>query len=285
MIQLLSRKIYNRNGDIINTDIRFDDSIKSQMPIVVFSHGFKSFKDWGFIPHVCEQFALAGFIAVNFDFSLNGIADPKAMIFDEEVFSKNTVSQEIADLNSVLDFLIKESYNTEGNLPETSGKIYLAGHSLGGAVSLFVASNRTDISAVASWAAVSQINRNTERQKKIWKEQGFAEVKIQQTGQVLKLNYSYLQDKEANFSANAVIDACQAIRCPVLVLHGRIDITVKLVEAYEIYDNVKHINNSEIYVIEHTGHTFGARHPMETPNKELTETINKTIEFFQYEDN
>ncbi|MBS3999420.1 MAG: alpha/beta hydrolase [Desulfobulbaceae bacterium] len=281
MIQLVNRRIFNSSGNLISADFRFDDEMKSSVPVVVFSHGFKSFKDWGFIPYVCEQFAQSGFIAVNFDFSFNGISDPVAMRYDEAMFSQNTVSQEIADLNTVLDFLYKELKNTVTPFPTWNGMIYLAGHSLGGAVSLFTASKRNDIAGVVTWAAVSQINRNTERQKKIWKEQGFAEVKIQQTGQILKLNYSYLLDKDTNFSQNAVLDACKSIQCPVLVLHGRIDITVKLAEAYEIYDAVKHINNSEINVIEHTGHTFGARHPLEEPARELIEATSKTIEFFK----
>jgi pimeloyl-ACP methyl ester carboxylesterase len=245
---------------------------------MVYCHGFKSFKDWGFIPYICERAAEAGFIAINLDFAYNGIKDSQTMVFDESLFSQNTITREIKDLYELLDALYFK--RTDFKFPAWNNKIYLAGHSLGGAISLIVASKRNDISAVSTWGAVSKLDRNTQRQKEIWQKLGYTEVKIADTGQILKLNYTYLLDKEENFSRTAIIDACRSLNCPVLVIHGSNDMTVRLKEAYELYDNTKHINNSEIFVIERTGHTFGARHPMIVPNVALDAALDKMIKFF-----
>ncbi len=278
MIIHKSKRLSLSGGFWTKYDIRYSDKSSEPKPMMIFSHGFKSFKDWGFIPYICQRAAEAGYIAVNLDFSFNGIKDPKTMVFDEFLFAQNTISREIKDLYELIDAL----YFTETDycFPTWNNKIYLAGHSLGGAVSLLAASRRNDISAVSTWGAVSKLDRNTRRQKEIWKQLGYTEVKIADTGQILKLNYTYLQDKQDNFSPTAIIDACRSLKSPVLVIHGRNDITVRMKEAQELYENSKHTNNSEIFVIERTGHTFGTRHPMNEPNVALDAAIDKMISFF-----
>jgi len=39
----------------------------------VYVHGFKGFKDWGFVPYIGETFASKGFAFLTFNFSHNGI--------------------------------------------------------------------------------------------------------------------------------------------------------------------------------------------------------------------
>ena len=43
----------------------------SALPVVLFVHGFKGFKDWGAFPDACDELARAGFAVVTFNLSLN----------------------------------------------------------------------------------------------------------------------------------------------------------------------------------------------------------------------
>jgi uncharacterized protein len=43
------------------------------LPVILFVHGFKGFKDWGAFPDACEEFARVGFAVVAFNLSLNGV--------------------------------------------------------------------------------------------------------------------------------------------------------------------------------------------------------------------
>lgn len=88
-----------------NYDIRYCDNTSEPKPVMIYCHGFKSFKDWGFIPYICERAAEAGFIAINLDFAYNGIKDTQAMVFDESLFSQNTITREIKDLYELIDAL------------------------------------------------------------------------------------------------------------------------------------------------------------------------------------
>lgn len=47
-------------------------SILNLKPVIIFSHGFKGFKDWGHFPIVAQWFAEKGLAFVRFNFSHNG---------------------------------------------------------------------------------------------------------------------------------------------------------------------------------------------------------------------
>ena len=44
-------------------------------PCIIYVHGFKGFKDWGFVPYTCEYFAKNGFFVISFNFSHNGVGE------------------------------------------------------------------------------------------------------------------------------------------------------------------------------------------------------------------
>ena len=55
---------------------------------VIFVHGFKGFKDWGFVPYLCNYFAEQGFFTITFNFSHNGIGDNPLEFTELEKFAK-----------------------------------------------------------------------------------------------------------------------------------------------------------------------------------------------------
>lgn len=265
----------NKYGDKIEGDIRFPAG-PGNFPLVIFQHGFKSFRNWGFIPHFCEKIASSGAIAVNFDFSLNGIVDSEKMLFDNDKFSRNTVSRELSDLIEAVDFL-KHYYEI---IDLWNGKLYLCGHSLGGAVSI-LAAEKCNPEKIAVWGSISDLQRNTERQKAAWKKKGFSPVKISVTGQELQLMYSYQQDKDDNFPENAILNAAAKYPGDLLIIHGSEDLTVKPREAEELFSAAGGKPNAKLEIIERTGHTFGVGYTFNETNVALDSAIDKTLEFFE----
>ena len=55
----------------ITLDVNFLES-GANLPIIIFCHGFKGFKDWGTFNLMAETFARNNFIFVKFNFSYNG---------------------------------------------------------------------------------------------------------------------------------------------------------------------------------------------------------------------
>lgn len=241
----------------INFDLRSPNTTVGKYPLIIFAHGFKSFRNWGFIPYLCEKLS-KNYITVNFDFSLNGVIDQEKVVFDSEIFRKNTVSQQITDLNLLIDYLIEILTPTD----YFNGEIILVGHSLGGATSIILTKLRKDINKIILLASISQINRNTERQKELWRQTGYMELTAQPNNQKLLLDYSYQNDKDINFTKNEIIENSINFSNPMLIVHGSQDFTVKLNEAEDIYNaRIKNglEDNTKLLILEKCNHTFNVK--------------------------
>lgn len=243
---------------------------------IIFVHGFKGFKDWGFGPYLGNFFANTGFFVVTFNFSHNGIGSNRTEFTELEKFANNTFSLEISELDEIIDFL------KTGHLEiEFKGKVGLLGHSRGGAISLLTASKRDDIKGVALWASISKFDRYSERQKAVWRKNGYFEVLNTRTNQLMRLNVSLLDDIEKN--ANGSLNLEKSVRnlnCPLLIAHGNQDLAVPVTEAEQIYEWADK-SKTEFYKIFGTGHTFDITHPFNGTNEKFEKLLKKTNEFFQ----
>lgn len=242
---------------------------------VIFVHGFKGFKDWGFGPYLANRFAEFGFFVITFNFSHNGIGEIENEFTELEKFSKNTFSREKSELNEILDALKNDFFEINFN-----GKIGLVGHSRGGAISLLTASKRKDVDAVAIWASVSKLDRYSKRQKEKWKKEGVFEVMNMRTRQVMSLDVALLEDIEKNSSDLLNIEsAVKNLNRPLLIVHGDQDLAVPISEAEQIYD-WSDKSKTEFYKIFSTGHTFDCVHPFNGSNEKFEKVIDKTSNFF-----
>ena len=61
-----------KKGNVLNLTLYGADSFGDH-PCLIYLHGFKGFKDWGFVPHAGHFFARNGFSFLTFNFSHNGI--------------------------------------------------------------------------------------------------------------------------------------------------------------------------------------------------------------------
>src|SRR5690242_6393506 len=126
----------NSLGDPIYGDIRIAQGA-ANAPVIICSHGFAGFKDWGSVPYMAEQFARSGFCVITFNFSHNGIGASGEKFIETEKFANNTISLELDDLKSLLTALHdKKILEFERSDP---GNIFLLGHSRGGGISIITA--------------------------------------------------------------------------------------------------------------------------------------------------
>ena len=86
----------------------FYNESAEKLPLVIFAHGYKGYKDWGAWNLMAEKFAEAGFFFVKFNFSHNGTTLEKPLEFDDlEAFGNNNFSKEMSDYDEVLNYFSK----------------------------------------------------------------------------------------------------------------------------------------------------------------------------------
>ncbi|MEE9442509.1 MAG: dienelactone hydrolase family protein [candidate division Zixibacteria bacterium] len=245
----------------------------SKKPCLIYIHGFKGFKDWGFVPYIGEFLSRRGFLAVTFNFSHNGIGENMTEFTELDKFANNTYSREIRELNELVAACKSGEFGP-------CDKVGILGHSRGGGTSLLTAAQNKDIGAVATWSAVSSFNRYSENLKEKWRQQGFFEVVNQRTGQVMQLNTVLLDDIEENGAEGLNIEkAVKNLNKPLLVIHGEEDEAVPEKEA-DIIHNWADPKLSEILKIPGAGHTFGAAHPFKGSNEKLDQALAASADFF-----
>jgi dienelactone hydrolase len=264
-----------QNGNLLRITAFGIEHIENA-PCLIFVHGFKGFKDWGFVPYIGEYFSEKGFFVLTFNFSHNGVGESLTEFDELDKFAENTFSLELSELNELIS-----AYNF-GFFGNSSNKgIGLIGHSRGGAISLLFGSVNDEVKAVSTWSAVSNLARYTERQKKEWKKRGFIEVLNTRTKQRMKLNISLLEDIENNLGGTLNIEgAVKSFNKPLLIVQGEEDLAVPVKEAKTLY-NWSDQENTELIILPSTGHTFDIKHPFEGSNKKFDSVLDNTYSFFK----
>ena len=276
MVTKKSFNIQNEYGDNLVTDIKFEES-KKDLPLVIFVHGFKGFKDWGGFPYMTDKLAEAGFFVVSFNFSYNGVGEKEDELVHFtrlELFAKNTFSRELDDLGNIIDYFDdnREKYNYDFS------KLTLIGHSRGGGCVILKTSQDKRVKKLITLAAVSYYDRYTDRKKNEWKEKGYIEEPNSRTGQIMKMDLTLLEDIEINKERLDIQEAMKRIDVPVLILHGEQDLSVDYSNAETLY-SASNKNFTQYKLIEKTGHTFGVIHPF-SGTSDAFEKVIKEIENF-----
>jgi len=246
-------------------------------PCVLYIHGFKGFKDWGFVPHVGKSFAAQNLSFIAFNFSHNGIGEDLQTFSEEEKFTKNSLSLELVDTLELIHLIAHTDFLGKYlNYP-----LGLLGHSRGGGLAVLAAEQAREVKALNTWASVSSFDRYSKPDIQTWKKQGYLEVLNSRTGQVMRMGMDMLKDVEKHAKKDLhVLNAAKRMDKPFLILHGQDDETVPYFEAehLNIYSNPL---NSTMRLIPATGHTFGAKHPFEGSTPSLDLAINFSVEFFK----
>jgi dipeptidyl aminopeptidase/acylaminoacyl peptidase len=185
-------------------------------PCVISSHGLLSSKDSEKYIAIGQRLSQKGIAMLRFDF--RGIGESEGRLKDD------TVSRRIADLDSAISFI--RSYPGMGN------RIGLLGSSLGGYISLIVASMEREIRTVVIWA--TPFHLDDLGSKKQEEEQPLP-------------GKAFFKDlpKHRLFSLLPKVSNC-------MVIHGEKDELVPVDQAWEIFHTLG--APKEIHVIEDADH-------------------------------
>ncbi len=264
-------RLNNPSGDVISGDLRVREGTRSA-PAAIICHGFTAFKDWGPFPYIGRRFAEHGFVSVAFNFSHNGIGENFRKFTEFEKFSTNTIGKEIEDLRSIVGAL------RDGRLGAgvaDTGKIAVIGHSRGGAIAILSAAEDDRIGAVSAWATVATVYRYSAHQKELWERQGYLPISIRASRTRLRFGLSVLRDLEANRDRYDLEKAMRRLRIPVLFVHGKADVSVRPEEPMRLYE-ASDKSRTEIVLLDHVGHTYGAKHPFRGHNPAVDNVVDLT---------
>ncbi|MGI4873595.1 MAG: alpha/beta hydrolase family protein [Janthinobacterium lividum] len=229
-------------------------------PVIVFVHGFKGFKDWGHYGLLARFFAEQGFVFVKLNLSHNGtVVGGSGDLEDLEAFGRNNFSHELNDLGQLLDAL----HTPEATpLPPEAldlSRLYLIGHSRGGALVLLKAAEDARVRAVATWAAVADLAPYFAPQLLAhWQQAGVVYVPNARTGQQLPMHYQIFEDYTAHRPRFDLPALMPGLRQPLLLIHGDQDETVPLAAAHQLQAAQP---TAELLVVPGAGHQFGGAHP------------------------
>jgi pimeloyl-ACP methyl ester carboxylesterase len=242
---------------------------------VFLLHGFKGFMDWGFFPHVARTLAERGLAVVCFNTSGSGVGEDPLVMSEVEAFAKNTSTREIEDLERV------RRAAHEGRLGATLDPLRagLLGHSRGGGVALLHAAHHGGWRALATWAAIDDVDRFDEATKELWRAQGHILIPNARTGQQHRIDRDALDDVERNRERLDILAACRRIEAPTLLVHGEDDTTVP-VTALERIAAALPDGLATTIRIPGAGHTFGAVHPFAGETPEYRRALDATVAHF-----
>ena len=244
-------------------------------PVVIFSHGFKGFKDWGPFNLMAEHFATAGITFIKFNFSHNGTTpDHPEEFYDLEAFGNNNLIIELDDLTAVMDFTVSE-------LKDISS-IHLMGHSRGGGISVLKGAEDSRVKKIITLASINRIGTFfSEEEIARWKREGVRYELNSRTGQQMPMYYQYWEAIEQNRSRLDIPHAVKNLEKPLLILHGRNDETIPYEKAKEMHEWNSQM--SSLILIDEADHTFGGRHPWKEPKmpSALRLVAEKTIDFIK----
>ena len=254
----------------------YGEENKESKNCIFFVHGLKGFKDWGFGPYLADFFAENGYFVITFNFSLDGVGENPLEFTELEKFAANSYSREVEEISFLVD-AYENGFFGEMN---SENKLYLLGHSRGGADSIIAGSLLKQIDGVATWSAVGKLDRYSDRQKAEWKEKGFLEFENSRTKQVMRLNYSFLEDIKKNEDGSLSIKrSIENLNKPLFLAHGEQDLTIPVSEAKMIYEWADK-SRTELFIVENAGHTFNIKHPFEGSNEKFDNLLKQTLNFF-----
>lgn len=269
MSLITKKNIYLENNETKSflADVYYTET-EEKLPLIIFVHGYKGYKDWGAWDLMAEKFAEAGFFFVKFNFSHNGttIEDPNNFA-DLEAFGNNNYSKELSDLGIVIDHFIQNS-------SVDSEKIILIGHSRGGGISIIKTFEDERINGLITLASVDTLDRFPKGEFfENWKKEGVYYALNGRTNQEMPHYYQFYEDYHQNIYRFDVERATEMAKAHMFIIHGMQDeaVDVKHAEHLHILNP-----NSEMLLIENANHTFGAKEPW--TEAELPKDLNTVIE-------
>ena len=227
---------------------------RQKLPLVIFAHGYKGYKDWGAWDLMAKKFADAGFFFVKFNFSHNGTTLNQPTDFaDLEAFGNNNFSKEMSDYEEVLNHFYNDSKIDQD-------KVAIIGHSRGGGITVIKGFEDDRVKAIVALAGVSNFKYRFPSQDRFeeWKTEGVMYSENKRTHQQMPHYFQFYEDFEKNERRFDIQYAAQHLEKPLLIIQGTNDEAIKDKEAQLLNEWCK---RSDLVMLENANHTFGAKEP------------------------
>lgn len=253
------------------------------LPVVLFLHGFKGFKDWGAFPDACAELSQARFAVLAMNFSLNGVGESMTEFDQLDRFARETLSQDLNDVGSVIAALRESKLEVPDNVEIDTDTIGIIGHSRGGHTAVAAAAEYNEIKCLVTWSAVADYNaRWSSEMVKDWEKKGVTEIINGRTGQIMPVNKIVYEDAQENADRLMAVKRVKELNIPTLFIHSKGDDAVPYSEAKKLYEHCSS-EQKEILLMANSGHTFDTSHPFH--EKEFPDTFQKVVaasrEWFQ----
>lgn len=233
------------------------------LPLILFLHGFKGFKDWGAFPDACATLSSAGFAVLAMNFSLNGVGESMTDFDELDLFARETLSQDLDDVGSILKALENDEITTSGTPPLDTSEIGIVGHSRGGHTAVAAAAEYLKVECLVTWSAVADYNaRWSDQMIRDWREHGVTRIKNGRTGQMMPVKKIVYEDALANADRLMAVRRVRELSLPALFIHSKGDGAVSYKEAEKLFNHCPS-EHKELKLMSDSGHTFDTSHPFE----------------------
>lgn len=228
--------------------------------VIVLSHGFLGYKEYGMFPRLGSCAAAAGFILHRFNFSHSGMTNEIDTFARPDLLERDTWNRQVQDLRRVCEG-IRSGQIAGQHLP-----VVLVGHSRGGVTSLLVPARdgafarSHGIAGVVTCAAPSTCMSISREEIDDLMACGYLERTSSRTGQVFRFDRTFVDEQRADPPAHDLLALAGDIEVPVLILHGEDDETVHPAAAEAICRAVG--DNARIDLIPGGNHVFNVPNPL-----------------------
>ena len=238
--------------------------------VLLICHGFKGYKDYGFLPQLAEAAAGAGLIAHRFNFSHSGMTRRVETFERPDLFEQDTWSKQVFDLHAVARAAWR------GEIAGAGLPMVWFGHSRGGDAVLLAASGNLASAmgrqlvegdgevvqpvGLVLAAAPSKATNLDADQRALVRRVGRIASPSARTGQELYIGRPWVEQIEAHPQAHDPVQAAAAVDCPVLIVQGGGDETVPVDAARQLAEASG--DRGRLVVIDRASHTFDAPNPL-----------------------
>ena len=234
---------------------------------VLLCHGFRGYKDWGFIPLLASTIASQGTPVATFNMSGSGVSGPDGAFTERERFRRSTYSAELDDIDRVARWL--STRLEPGDL-----RLGLIGHSRGGAMALLYAASHPEVRTVVTLAAPSRIGVWPDAAFESWRDHRPHIVRDFRARAELELGPEIYDDITRNGARYDLRRAAASLTIPYLVVQGDRDRSVPLEEGQTLA-SWGPSGRTELAVIEGAGHSFQAGDKIRRTPPQLLEMIER----------
>jgi pimeloyl-ACP methyl ester carboxylesterase len=260
-------EIEGADGGPLRGDLYAAESHAPGARAVLLCHGFRGYKDWGFIPLLASTIASQGMPVATFNMSGSGVSGRDGAFTELERFRKSTYGAELDDIDRVARWLSKRL--DQGDL-----RLGLIGHSRGGAMALLYAASHPEVRTVVTLAAPSRIGVWPDAAFESWRGQRPHIVRDFRARAELPLGPEIYDDITRNGPRYDLHRAASSLSIPYLVVQGDRDRSVPLEEGRTLA-SWGPSGTTELAVIEGAGHSFQAGDKIRRTPPQLLEMIER----------